>query len=508
MRTKNSVKNIVMNFANNILLNVFRFVLRIIFVKVLAEVYLGVNGLLSNVLGILALSELGIGTAINFSLYKPLADNDKEKINSLMKFYKKAYRIIALIVLVLGLCLLPFLDFFIKDTSGIENLEIIYLIFLTNMVIGYLFSYKRTLITADQKTYKITPFVIFYNFLTTVLQIVVLLVFKNYFLYLLMQTLCVILENITVNRYVDKNYEYLKEVNKAAAIDKKELSVIKKNVKALMFHKIGSYAVTSTDNLIISKYVGLTAVGIYSNYCLILNTISSIIYVFISNITASFGNLIVSEDNKKSLQVFNEMNYIYYIMYAVSFVCFINLFNPFIELAFGKNYVLSMDVVYLIVINFYLLGMTNILDMVKSSAGLYDKDKYIPFIQALLNIVISIVLAIKMGLVGVFIGTFISTLVPLIVKPIIIYKHIFKCSVKTYFRQLFKQLFILGICLVLSLVILEFIAVKNLVFDIAIRLVVSLGISGIVLFLFTFRSQEFSLVLNRFKKLIKRGEAN
>lgn len=506
MRTKNSIKNILMSFANNILINVFRFVLRIIFVRVLAEVYLGVNGLLSNVLGILALSELGIGTAINFSLYKPLADNDKDKICSLMRFYKRTYRVISLVVLILGLCLLPFLDFFIKDSSGINNLKIIYLIFLANMVIGYLFSYKRTLITADQKSYKITPFIIFYNFLTTILQIIVLLVFKNYLLYLLVQTLCVFLENVTINSYVNKNYSYLNKMNSAKNIDKNELGVIKKNVKALMFHKIGSYAVTSTDNLIISKFVGLAAVGLYSNYCLILNTISSIIYVFISNITASFGNLIVSEDAKKRLQVFNEMNYIYYIMYAVSFVCLVNLFNPFIELAFGKNYVLSMDVVYLIVVNFYLLGMTNILDMVKSSAGLYDNDKYVPFIQAFLNIVISIILAMRIGLVGVFIGTFVSTLVPLIVKPIIIYKHIFECNVKIYFKQMFKQILVLILCLLVSFVVLEGIVVNSLAIAIVVRLIVSLSISGIILFLFTFKSREFSLVFDRIRNLLKRGD--
>ena len=205
-RTKNSLKNIISNFANNILLNLLRFVSRIIFVKVLSEVYLGVNGLLSNVLGILALSELGIGTAINFSLYKPLAKNDKDKINSLMKFYKKTYNIISIIVLVLGLILLPFLPSFIKDTVEIENLNLIYLIFLANMVIGYLFSYKRTLIIADQKNYKIMPIIIFYNFLTTILQIIVLVIFKNYIVYLLIQTLCIFLENITVNKYINKQY--------------------------------------------------------------------------------------------------------------------------------------------------------------------------------------------------------------------------------------------------------------------------------------------------------------
>lgn len=506
MRTKNSVKNIIMNFSNNILLNLFRFVLRIIFVKVLDEVYLGVNGLLSNVLGLLALSELGISTAINFSLYKPLADKDEKKINSLMLFYKKAYLVIAMVVLVLGLGLLPFLPFFIKDTTGINDLEIIYLIFLINMVIGYLFSYKRTLIMADQKNYKIMPVVIFYNFLTTVLQIVVLLLFKNYILYLLMQTLCILLENITVNYYINKNYLFLKDMKKADKLDKEEFSVIKKNVKALMFHKVGSYAVTSTDNLIISKFIGIVAVGVYSNYCLILNTISSIIYVFINNIISSFGNLIVDSKPGKRLKVFNELNYIYYLMYAVAFVCFINLFNPFIELAFGSKFVLSMDVVCLIVVNFYLLGMTTVLDAIKSAAGLYDNDKYVPFIQAGLNIVISIVLALKIGLVGVFIGTFISTLLPLVVKPIIIYKYIFECSCREYFVDFLKKVLIMGVALGLSVIVINMIVVDNLILVIIVRLLVSLLVSGGVLFLFTFRSQEFSDVLGRVKSLVNRGD--
>ena len=204
MRTENSIKNIIMNFLYNFLNYGIRFASRIIFVKTLAEVYLGINGLLSNVLGILALTELGIGTAIGYSLYEPLAKNDVEKTRSLMDFYKKAYRIISLVILVLGLVLLPVLPYLIKDNSGINNLNVIYVIFLINMVIGYLFSYKRTLITSDQKTYKIVPFTMGFNILTAALQIVVLLIFKNYIIYLLMQTICIVLENVVINRYINK----------------------------------------------------------------------------------------------------------------------------------------------------------------------------------------------------------------------------------------------------------------------------------------------------------------
>lgn len=501
-RTKFFLKNIFSNFTYNILLNVFRFISRIVFIKVLGKLYLGVNGLLSNVLGILALSELGIGTAISFSLYKPLLNKENEEINSLMKFYKKAYHIISLIVLILGLVILPFLPHFIKDTKGINNLNIIYLIFLVNMVIGYLFSYKRTLIIADQKNYKIMPILIFYNFLTTVLQILSLLLFKNYIIYLLMQTICIILENITVNSYIDKEYPFL-DTNNAKKLSDVKLKKIKKDVKSLMFHKVGSYAVTSTDNLIISKYIGVITVGIYSNYSLIINTIASIIYVFINNMTSSFGNLIANGDDSKSYQVFKEVSYLYFIMYAISFVCFLNLMNPFIELVFGKDFLLSNLVVIVLIINFYLMGMTNIMDIVKSSAGIYNEDKYVSLLQAFINIVISIVLAIKLEILGVFIGTFISTLLPLIVKPIIVYKKVFKVAPINYFKTLLYQIFLIFLSSIISYFSLKYITLSP-VLNIVVRLIISVLIPSIVIYIFTKNSVEYQSALNRLKFILRR----
>ena len=180
MRTKNSIKNIISSFVNTFILNILRFISRMIFIKQIGELYLGVNGLLSNVLGLLSLAELGIGSAIAFSLYKPLADDDYDKINSIMFFYKKAYRTIGLIIFFIGLVMLPLIPHLINDTTGIENLSLIYFIFLINMVVSYFFSYKRTLVDANQKNYTIVPITVFFSFLTTVLQIIVMLVFKNF----------------------------------------------------------------------------------------------------------------------------------------------------------------------------------------------------------------------------------------------------------------------------------------------------------------------------------------
>ena len=508
LRTLNSLKNIIGNFANNIVLNLLKFVSRIIFVKVLDEVYLGVNGLLSNVLGILALAELGIGTAINYSLYKPLADNDTDECKKLMKFYRFAYRIIALVVLVLGLVLLPFLPWFIKDTSGIENLNIIYLIFLANMVIGYLFSYKRTLITADQKNYKITPFLILSNLIMTAGQIIILLVFKNYILYLLVQTSCIFLENILVNRYITKSYPYLKEINEAGKLEKNELKEIKVNIKSLMFHKIGSYVLTATDNLVISKFIGIVTVGIYSNYVMIHSAISSFIYVFVSNVTASFGNLIAEGDKEKRFKVFTEMDFITYCLYGVSAICLLFTFNPFIEFVFGSKFVLPFIVVLLIMINYYLVGLNQVPIIVQSAAGVYKYDKYVPLIEAFVNLVLSIIFVQFMGISGILLGTLVSYLLPLIIKPFVVFKYVLFKDIKLYFKSFFKQLFTLILAGTLVFLIISFVKVPVFV-QVIINFLISLIIPTLIIILVYRKTDEFNSAKDRamflFNKIRKRA---
>lgn len=501
MRTKNSIKNIIMNFLYNFLNYGLRFASRIVFVKTLAKVYLGVNGLLSNVLGILALTELGIGTAIGYSLYEPLAKNNTKKVRSLMQFYKKAYRIIALVVLVLGLILLPVLPYLIKNGDGIENLNIIYIIFLLNMAVGYLFSYKRTLVSSDQKNYLIVPFTMSFNIITSVLQIVVLLLFKNYIVYLLMQSVCIVLENIIVNRYIDKKYPYLTSNEEILPIDKTELAIIKTKIKALLLHKVGSYTLSSTDNLIISKLIGIVTVGIYSNYSLIINMISSFIYLLVSNVIASLGNLIASENPKKCFKVFNEMNFICFVLYGISFVCFINLFNPFIELVFGSNYLLTMPVVYIIVINFYLTGLNNVVISIQTASGLYEKDKYVPLIQSAVNLVISIYLGKKIGLAGVFIGTIISTFIPLIVKPVIVYKNVFKENVTLYFKDFTKQAIVVIVSVFISTFIAKYVQISNFYINFVVLLLISLVVPCVIIFIVFHKNEAYKNVISRIKHI-------
>lgn len=508
MRTKNALKNMSGSFMNNLLLNILRFISRTIFIKVLGEQYLGINGMLSNVLGILAFADLGIGSAIGYSLYKPLADNDKEQVKALMNFYRKAYLIIAIVIMVSGLILVPFLDFFVKDSTGVPHLKLYYLLFLANMVIGYLFSYKRTLITADQKGYKIIPITMGTNTLVTIFQIIVIYAFKNYFIYLMVQTVFTLIENILVNLYINKKYPYIKEKN-ANKLTQKELKPIKTNIKALMYHKIGSYFVDSTDNLIISKFIGLSTVGIYSNYSLIINMLHTFINSALISTTAVFGNINVKETPEKRFEIFKTINFLTFIVFGICSLCLYNLFNIFIgKIWIGNKYLLDNFTVLVICIVFYINGLMHANEVIKSSAGLYDKDKYVPIIQSIINVIVSVALVKYMGLVGVFIGTLISAMFVMVVKPMIIYKYIFKRKAWSYYVDFIKKIIVIVIAGLLSNYIISLNLIENGVAAFVVYAIVTIVIIMALIYICFRNTSEYKDLINRIKFFIKNRKVN
>lgn len=503
MRTQNSAKNVSLVFLNSILVNIFRFVSRTIFIKILGEQYLGVNGILSNILGILALADLGIGNAISFSLYKPLANKDEEKIKSLMMYYKRAYNIIGFVVLIFGLFLLPFLNFFVKDYNKIEGLNIYYLIFLFNMASGYFFSYKRTLIIADQSEYKITPIIMVFNFIVTISQILVIVLFKSYLLYLIVQMVFTFIENVVINLYINSKYNYLKDKN-VNEIDNDELKTIKLNVKGLIYHKLGTYFVDSTDNIIISKYLGLSVVGIYSNYSLIINMLNSFITSMLRSLTSSIGNVNATEKAQKKYEIFKSLNFLNFVIYSICSVCLYNLLNIFIgSVWLDKNFLLDKNVVVILSMIFYVNGFMYFNDIVKGAAGIFYKDKYVPIIQSTINIVVSIVLAKRIGLLGVFIGTIMSTLFVMCVKPIIIYKYIFESNVVNYYIDFLKKALLTIFCALLSNKFISIYTFQSSLLYFVISGLSCVMISLLVICVVYCKKSEFNDIIRRIKKIFK-----
>ena len=471
MRSKSSAKNLVLALIGQAFGLIISFIARIIFVKFLSDEYLGLNGLFTNLLTMLSLVELGVGSALVYSLYKPLADGDNEKVKSLMDLYRKAYNIIGGVVLIIGILFIPFYRYLISEVPSISHLDFIYILFVLNTAISYFYSYKRSLIICDQKRYIATIYRYVFYFLLNVFQIIVLFLTHNYILYLITQVVFTWLENICISIKADRMYPYLKDKN-IKKLDKKELNTISKNVRAMLFHKIGGVVVNSTDNILISKLVGLIAVGMYSNYYLITSALDTITAQFFNAITASVGNLGACTNSKKVKETFNTTFFLNYLIYGVITVCLLILFNPFIEVWLGKKYLFDFGVVLVITICFYLKGIRKTCLTFKDALGLFWQDRYKPIIESIINLVASIILGIKYGVLGIFMGTIISTVTTsLWIEPYVLYKYYFKENIIDYLYRFIKYTLV---------VVLTYLIVQKIVILISINGILGLLIKGVV----------------------------
>lgn len=432
-RTKNSLLNISTNVLGQIVQMILQFISRTIFVWLLGEEYLGVNGLFGNILNLLSLTELGFGTAIIYSLYKPIAENDREHILRLMNMYRRIYSIVAFSILGLGLLLVPFLDNFIAGETTIPNLKLLYILYLLNTVASYFLVYKRSLIEANQKQYICTVYQKAFAIIQNFVQIIVLLVFRNYILYLLVMIACNILTNIAISIKADRMYPWLKCNNKAMP-DKMEQKAIYKNTLAMSMHKLGTVCVNSTDNLLMSALVNLGSVGIYSNYTLITGNISLFAGLIYSSLTASIGNLGASDSKQKLYDTYKTLNFFCFIVTSFCTVCLFSLLNPFITVWIGSRYTFNMSVVAIIVLNYYLAGMRQMTLKFRDALGIFWYDRYKAIAEATINLVCSFVLTKLFGIIGIFIGTTLCNVcVNLWVEPYVLYKHGFQKSTKEYY---------------------------------------------------------------------------
>ena len=496
-RTKNAALNISSNVLVLIIKTVFVFITRTTFIYCLGKESLGLNGLFTNILSMLSLAELGIGQAINFSLYKPLSEKNNNNISKLMSFYRKIYRVIGIIVLTFGIILIPFLQYLIKDLNTIKNVYIIYLLFLINSVFTYFISYKETLIIADQKRYELLKIEALFTILLNTLQIIFLLITKNFIVYLIIQFITTFIQRIITNVYISKKYNNI-DFKCKEKIDESDKEIIKKNVKAMIFHKIGDYCINGTDNLIISSFINIVTVGIYSNYLTIISLLNSFVLTIYNGLTASLGNLIATENSNKRYTVFKKMNFISFLIHGLLFVLLITIFNDFITIWIGKDYCLSFDIVLAIMISFYLTGMRVPCGVAKSAAGIYDIDKYSPILQSIINLFISIFLVKRIGLLGVILGTIVSSIaLPSWQRPYIVYKYILHQSSKEYFIDYIKYLLIIAVDSIVSLYLCNYILLSSLLLTIIIKALISLIIYSTTIFIFYRHSDEFTYI-NKF----------
>lgn len=445
-RTENSIRNIRYALAGQLLGVIISFGARMVFVRTLSAEYLGINGLFSNILTMLSIAELGVGSAIVFSMYEPLAQSDEPRLRALMGLYRRAYVTIGLVVAGVGALLTPLLPFLILEMPEIPHIQLIYLMFVVNSAITYFFSYKRSFLIADQKRYITTIYRYTLFAVLNIVQILLLITTANYLLFLAAQIVFTLLENIAVSRRVDRMYPFLR-VKPVPPLGPDDRATITRNIKALVLHRLGGAVLVGTDSIVISKFVGIVAVGLYSNYLLITNALSVVLGVVFSSLTASVGNLSALESRERQIGTFKAIDLAVYLCYSFATISLFVLFNPFIELWLGSEFLFDWPIVLAIAVNFYLTGVRNSLWIFKDAKGIFWPDRYRPLAEVVVNLVLSVVLAQHYGMLGVLAGTALSTLlVCLPIEPYVLYKHGFAGSPRGYYaRYLLRGITALGL---------------------------------------------------------------
>ena len=496
MRTEKSIKNALVAIISNIVLIIIGFISQYVFKNTLGQDYLGLNGLFTSIVSMLGIVELGLGTALIYHLYKPVAENDIEKVKALMHFYRTSYRIIAGIIIIAGMILMPFLKFFIDTTLDL-NFHYIFGLFVIESAFSYLLSYKRSILYANQENYIVNIIHILYVLSMNIVQILILIYTKNYLLYLWIKIIFRIIENIAVTIVANKRYPYI-NVSSNNRIDNNTRNDIIIKVKGLFIHKIGSYLVLGTDNIIISKYLTLAVVGMYTSYSMITSGIKNFFSQIFYSITASVGNLLVLDKNK-AYDVYKDMLFMNFWLSGICSISFYIISKPFVTLWLGNDFVLTKSAVAALMVNLYFDTYGYTIGAFKSAAGIFHEDRWIPAFQSLINITVSIIMVQICGLAGVIIGTIVSQmLLYLYSYPVLVYKKLFNKNTKDFFLETIKYFSVYILTFLVTLIITRVATIHIIILQLLINALVCLIIPNLLFFLFFHSTSEFDY----FKRLI------
>ncbi len=506
-RTAKSARNAVFGVGSYFITLILQMINRTVFVHVLATEYLGLNGLFSNILSLLSLSELGVGTAITYALYRPIAEKNYEKIKSIMQLFKRVYEVIGCFILIAGAALTPFLHYLIKDMPDIPYIHIIYLLYVLDSGISYFYSYKRIFIVSCQDEYISTASQTIRNVAVKLLQILFLVLTHNFIVYLVVQIVCTRVENIVISKIADKMHPFLKD-KEVTPLPKEDKAEIKKNVGAMVFHKVGEVIVNTTDNLILSTCMGLNIVGLISNYTLIINSVHTVFQKMMNSMTASVGNLVADSDKDKAMMVFRRVLFLNFAVYFFGFICLTCLLQPFIELWVGADLKVDFAVVIVFAIYFYVSGMRTTVLIFRNAAGLFWRDRYKALVEGIVNLAFSIPLTLMFGAVGVRAGTIISCLgVAFWVEAYVLYKDYFGKGMLRYMVTQLCYLLFCGVCCVGIYYALEYTVWMGGWIGFCIRLVECVILAAVLFCIVFFRNENFKYYFGLMKRILHRGKA-
>lgn len=501
MLLKNSMRNAIFAFVFQIVALGLSFLNRIIVTKYLGVDYLGINSVFSNLVYLFSVAECGISFAIIYAMYDSMAKADKNKLLALIQLFQKIYTIIGTVILILGLCLIPFLSFFIGETVNIKHTTLIYIIFLVNSVVPYFAASRKSVVSVAQKEYLLTTATNIIKILQLAIQTLILFLFKDYVIYIAVMLAMTLLTNFII---VIVSYKVFPEqkTRERYYLEAEEKKKLFSNVRALVISNISGIVFSATDSIVISHYMGLTAVAIYSNYYMIYTSLHSILYMSINAITASVGNLGATEEPETVYKKLKNVCYINFFVISLFVSEMLISYQDVMQIAYGSDLLLSKAEMAFMSLNFLLYALRLPVLVFRNALGIFKYDKYKGIFEVVINLGLSIILVRYIGILGVLLGTFISTiLVSIWIEPLMLFKHGFKMSIKEYLKFVFPYLIyttlICGIAYGFNYVNIEASILK------IITEWVVLGIFVCLSYFIIFRKKPESMILNKMLEVLK-----
>lgn len=489
-RLHNTVKNVILGLAAQLGVLVFSLIGRAVFIRNIGVDYLGVSGLFGNILAMLSLAEFGIGNVMYYSLYKPVAENDEERIICLLDYYKKIYICIACIVFVVGISLLPFLELIIKTDLRFSELRLFYIIFVLNSMASYISAYKSALLNAAQKVYINKIINMFLQIIQNLTQIIIILFTHNFVLYLVVMIIFTYATNLITSFTVNRIFPFIKNKPKRKL---NELHSIIENIKSSFLYQIGGTVMRSTDNILISAILGTRMVGYYSNYSMIITNITNYINILSNGLAGSLGNFNALADNKRSYDMFNVLLLIFHWIAAACSLSMLFVFSDWMSIWVGKKYIIDNWAMFMTVLDFYINIMLYPTWLYRESVGLFKQMKYIMLIAAGINIILSVIFGNIFGMAGIFAATIVSRVLTYFwYEPMVLYKKKFNKKVSNYWVKRLKYFAATLIAAILCYNVFRFFGVSF--FWIILKGVTCFAVSGICFVLVSFRSKEFQVL--------------
>ena len=499
---KKSIRNIDASIINKCVVTLFPLIIRTIMIYKLGEEYAGLTNLFGSILGMLSITELGFGTAVTFCMYEPIARKDTIEVNALLKYYKRIYNVIGICIFVIGIAMIPFLQVLIKGECPEDiNVYTLYFIYLVNLCIGYFYcGYKKALLVAGQRNdleYTCSTKI---SIICYFLQMLILCTAKNYYLFIIILPISTICTNYVTAKVTDKIFPDYKSEGELGR-DKK--AIIYQKVKALFLNRIGTIILTSADNLVISSFMGLSILAIYNNYYSLIYTFISITFMATSAITSIVANIMIEKGRGYCIDIFYCLNFIVCSLSIICVTCFANILQDFMIIWMGDTRLLSNRTVILFCIYFYVWQSRRAVITFKDAAGMWEKDKYRPFVSGIFNLILNIILVKRIGIDGIIISTILSMLIIDIPwETIILFRDYFEKGLYFYVNEQIKLGLIAGVLASITTVVCGCVYVENTI-GIVLRTALCFIIDLIVLDIVFKKNKNYCMMISYLSKIVK-----